>query len=220
MTADRSPSIGIIGSGELGSNVARSLAARGVPATIANRRGPASLAALVEELGPTITAGTREQAAAADVVVVAVRWVDAPEALGGLPAWHGRIVVDGTNAVEFLEPGSPETQDPSNPLAAYGLRAVDLGNETSSRVFSRLVPGARVVRAFNHLDVSLLSQPQASGGRRVLFYAGDDADARDVVGGLIESLGFFPVDLGPLDVGAPLIQVPFGSMAATSFIAL
>jgi predicted dinucleotide-binding enzyme len=165
------PSIGIIGAGELGSNIARGMAARGVAATISNRRGPASLAALVDKLGPSITAGTTEEAAAADVVVAAVRWVDAPGIFANLPAWEGRIVVDGTNAVEFLEPGSPETQDPNNPLAGRGLKPVDLGGETSSRVFSRLVPGARVVRAFNHLDVSLLSRPEASGGRRVLFYS-------------------------------------------------
>lgn len=219
MATPTPPSIGIIGAGELGSNIARAMAARGVAATIANRRGPASLTALIDELGPTITAATTEDAAAADIVVAAVRWVDAPDIFGKLPAWEGRIVVDPTNAVEFLEPDSPETRDPSNPLAGQGLRLVDLGGETSSRVFSRLVPGARVVRAFNHLNVSLLSHPEASGGRRVLFYSGDDADARAAVGGVIESLGFFPVDLGPLDVGAPLVQMALGSLAGINFIA-
>lgn len=213
------PSIGIIGVGELGSNIAGRNGRPWPGGDHLEPQGPASLTVLVDELGPSIRAGMTEQAAAADIVVVAVRWVDLPEALGGLRGWEGRIVVDGTNAVEFLEPGAPETHDSSNPLAGYGLKAVNLGNETSSRVFSRLVPGARVVRAFNHLDVSLLSQPEAQGGPRALFYAGDDADARSVIGGLIESLGFFPVDLGPLDVGTPLIQRPTGSLARTCFIA-
>lgn len=216
---NRTPSIGILGSGALGSNIARGLGRAGVPAILSNSRGPASLASLVADLGSSITAGTTEAAAAADVVVVAVRWVDAPAALSGLPPWDGRIVVDGTNAVEFLEPGSPDTLDPTNPLAGYGLRPVDLHGESSSRILARLVPGARVVRAFNHLDVALLSHPEAGGGRRVLFVAGDDADARDEVAGIIDAMGFFPADLGTLEVGAPLMQVPSGSLATTGFVA-
>ncbi len=69
-------SIGIIGAGALGTNVARLLAKSGIPATIANRRGPESLAGLVKELGPSIKAGTVQEAASADIVLVAVRWVD------------------------------------------------------------------------------------------------------------------------------------------------
>ena len=78
--------IGIIGSGGLGSNVARALANKGLSATISNRRGPDSLAALVADLGPTIKAGTVAEAAAADMVLIAVRWSDLGEALGSLPA--------------------------------------------------------------------------------------------------------------------------------------
>src|SRR5437867_12994650 len=82
-------SIGIIGAGALGSNVARLLAKNGISTTIANNRGPESLARLVGELGPWIKAGTVEDAASADIVLVAVRWVDLEKALGGLPAWNG-----------------------------------------------------------------------------------------------------------------------------------
>ena len=113
--------IGIIGSGGLGSNVARALAKEGIAATISTRRGPVSLASLVAELGPAITAGTVAQAAAADIVLIAVRWTDLGTALAGLPAWNQRIVIDGTNPVEFLDPNSPDAKDPSNPLAAYGI---------------------------------------------------------------------------------------------------
>ena len=210
--------IGIIGAGALGSNLARLLAKSGIPATISNRRGPQSLAGLVKELGPTIKAGTVEQAASADIVIVAVRWADAEKVLGRLPAWNGRIVIDATNPVLFLEPGSPETKDPSNPLAAYGIKAVDLGGEASSRVFSRFVPGARVVKAFNHLDANVLSEPKASGGQRVLFYSGDDAGAKAEVRKLLEQTGYFPVDLGTLDVGGHLASPPFGPLALSNFI--
>lgn len=210
--------IGIIGSGGLGSNVARALAKKGLPATISNQRGPASLAPLVAELGPTIKAGSVAQAASADIVVLAVRWVDLGKALSGLPAWNGRIVIDGTNPVEFLDPDSPDAKDPANPLAAYGIKAIDLGGKYSSEVFREFVPGARVVKALNHLDVRVLAQPEVSGGQRVQFYSGDDAAAKSEVRKILEAIGYFPVDLGSLAVGGRLAELPFGSLAATNFI--
>jgi predicted dinucleotide-binding enzyme len=211
-------SIGIIGAGALGSNLARALAKAGVSATISNSRGPASLAALVEELGPSIKAGSVEEAAQADIVFAAVRWTDVEKVFSALPAWNGRIVVDGTNPVEFLDPNSPDASDPSNPLAAYGIKAVDLGGKHSSEIFSQFVPGARVVKAFNHLDVNVLPEPKTAGGNRVLFYSGDDADAKAKVRGLIEAMDFFAVDLGALDVGGPLAQLPFGALSTHNFV--
>src|SRR6267154_1274181 len=205
-------SIGIIGSGALGSNVARLLAKSGISATIANSRGPESLAALAGELGPSIKAGTAREAASADVVLVAVRWVDLPKALGALPAWSGRIVIDATNPVAFLDPDSPDAKDPSNPLAAYGIKAIDLHGKHSSQVFSDLVPGARVVKAFNHLDASVLPEPKLAGGQRVLFFSGDDAEAKYAVRQILERTGSFAIDLGPLDVGGPLASLPFGPL--------
>jgi 8-hydroxy-5-deazaflavin:NADPH oxidoreductase len=212
--------IGIIGAGTLGSNAARLLAKSGVSATIANSRDPQSLAGLVGELGPSIKAGTVEEAASADIVLVAVRWVDLEKALGGLPAWNGRVVIDGTNAVAFLDPDSPDAKDPTNPLAGYGIKAIDLGGKHSSQVFRTLVPGARVVKAFNHLDANILPEPTMSGGQRVLFYSGDDANAKAEVRKLLERTGYFPIDLGVLDVGGPLASLPFGSLAGISFIKL
>jgi predicted dinucleotide-binding enzyme len=209
--------LGIIGAGALGSHVARLMAKNGIRTTIANRRGPQSLAALVAELGPSIKAGTVEEAAKADIVLVAVRWVDLNKALGGLPAWNGRIVIDGTNPVAFLDPDSPDAKDPNNPLAAYGIKAIDLGGKHSSQVFREFVPGARVVKVFNHLDVNVLSEPMISGGQRVLFYSGDDINAKAEVRKLIEESGYFPVDLGILDVGGPLTSLPFGSLGTINF---
>ena len=211
-------SIGIIGSGALGSNLARMLAKNGIAATIANSRGPESLADFVAEVGPSIKAGTVAAAASADIVIAAVRWVDAEKVFSALPAWNGRIVIDSTNPVEFLDPDSPDAKDPSNPLAAYGIRAVDLGGKFSSEVFKQYVPGARVVRAFNHLAVNLLQEPKVSGGQRVLFYSGDDADAKTQVRKIIDGTGFFPVDLGTLEAGGTIASLPFGSLATHNFI--
>lgn len=209
-------SIGIIGSGALGSNVARALAKNGIAATISNSRGPESLATLIAEVGPSITAGTVAQAASADIVLVAVRWESLPAVLSTLPAWNGRVVIDGTNPVEFLDPNAPK--DPSNPLADYGIKAIDLGGKHSSAIFRELVPGANVVKALNHLDVNVLNQAQVSGGQRVQYFSGDDADAKAKVRKLLEGMGFFAVDLGALDVGGPLASLPFGPLSAINFI--
>lgn len=80
------------------------------------------------------------------------------------------------------------------------------------------VPGARVVKAFNHLDVRVLPEPAVSGGQRVLFYSGDDAEAKAEVRKLIEAVGYFPVDLDPLAVGGSLAGLPFGSLAGVNLI--
>jgi hypothetical protein len=188
--------IGIIGAGNIGQAFARNLSRNGLTATIANSRGPASLAALVAELGPGITAGTREEAAANDIVLVAVNWAKLPAALAGLPDWNGRIVIDANNSIEA-------------PL----FKPAELNGRTSSEIVAERVPGARLVKAFNHLAAKLLeADPQAEGGKRVLFYSGDDAQAKAEVAGLIDRLGFFGLDLGTLSVGARLAQFPGGPL--------
>jgi predicted dinucleotide-binding enzyme len=188
--------IGIIGAGNIGLAVAKTLSRVGIAATIANSRGPESLKESVAALGPTIKAGTREQAASADIVVIAVNWSKLPAAVAGLPAWGGRIVVDA-----------------NNPIEAPLFKPVDLHGLISSQVVADLVTGARVVKAFNHLRAEILaSDPQADGGRRVLFYSGDDGAAKAEVGALIDRLGFAGIDLGPLAIGGKLTQFPGGPL--------
>ena len=195
-------SIGIIGAGQIGRAIATALARHAVSATLANSRGPDSLAETVAALGPTITAGTREEAAAKDIVFVAVNWSKLEAALAGLPEFGGRIVVDA-----------------NNPIEAPLFKPVDLGGRSSSEVFSGWVPGARVVKAFNHLQPQLVAgDPASDGGRRVLFYSGDDAEAKAQVGTLIERLGFFGIDLGPLALGSRLVQFPGGPLPALNLV--
>lgn len=195
-------SIGIIGGGNIGQAFARALARNGIAATLSNSRGPDSLADLVHEIGPTITAGTREEAASKAIVLVAVNWSKLPAALGDLPDFGGRIVIDA-----------------NNPIEAPLFRPVELNGRLSSDVVAELVPGAKVVKAFNHLQPHLLSgDPTAEGGRRVLFYSGDDARAKAEVSTLIDRLGFFGVDLGPLRGGASLMQFPGGPLPAHNFV--
>ena len=210
-------SVGIIGTGALGTSVARALAAAGIETVISNSRGPESLKDLAEQLGSSARTGTTEEAAAADVVVVAVRWVDIEKVLAPLPPWNNRIVIDATNPVAFLEPDSPDANDPNNPLAAYGIKALDLHGRNSSAVFSENVEGARVVKAFNHLDARTLVPRSSNGSQTVLFFSGDEPQARSEVRALLDRAGFFPVDLGSLDVGGPLASLPFGALASAVF---
>jgi len=188
--------IGIIGSGAIGTAFATTLARAGIAATISNSRGPDSLKEQVHALGSSIKAGTREQAARADIVLVAVNWGKLPAALAGLPDWANRIIIDA-----------------NNPIEAPLFKPVDLKGRGSSEVFAELVPGARVVKAFNHLRAEILaSDPQEKGGRRVLFYSGDDNTAKAEVAALIDRIGFAGIDLGSLAVGGKLAQFPGGPL--------
>jgi predicted dinucleotide-binding enzyme len=195
-------SIGIIGAGNIGSAFARALARNAIGATIANSRGATSLAALADELSPYIKAGEISEAAAADIVLVAVPWSKLPKALVDLPNWNGRVVIDA-----------------NNPIEAPLFKPAALNGRLSTEVFQDLVPGARVVKAFNHLRPDLLSgDPRAEGGSRVLFYSGDDAQAKAQVAGLIDKLGFTGIDLGPISVGGKLAQFPGGPLPSLNLV--
>ena len=194
--------IGIIGAGAIGTAIARLLARADIDAVIANSRGPASLAGLESELGGRIKAVTVREAARADLVFLAVNWSRIADAVRDLGPWDGRIVIDA-----------------NNPIEAPAFRPIDLGGQTSSEVVSALLPGARVVKAFNHLGAALLAgDPGAEGGRRVLFVAGDDTAAKGNVLELAGRLGFAGIDLGTLGGGARLFQFPGGPLAALNLV--
>jgi 8-hydroxy-5-deazaflavin:NADPH oxidoreductase len=182
--------VGIIGAGRIGQTVARIARRAGRPVVIANSHGPQSLTSVVQELGDGVSAGTVKDAAAADIVVLAVMWPDVAQAVEGL-AWEGRILIDPTN--DF---------DPS-----------DLNGRTSSEIVADLVAPARVVKAANTFAAAQLgSDAREAGGQRVIFLSGDDADAKSEVGGLFEDAGFFAIDLGGLREGGQMQQ--FGAPLA------
>ena len=211
-------SIGIIGAGNLGSSFARALARKNIPALISSRRGPEALKDLASQIGNSIRPASVADAAQADIVLIALRWVDLESVLRPLPAWNGRIIIDGTNPVAFLDPDSPDAHDPENPLAALGIKAINLHGHVSSEVFAKFVPGARVVKAFNHLQADLLPLPRTAEGHRVSFYSGNDADAKAQVASLIAQLDFAGVDLGSLNIGGRLTQIPGGALAMLNLI--
>lgn len=195
--------IGIIGAGAIGQAYARQFARAGHHIILSNSRGPASLTDAVRELGAGAKAGTLSEAAAADIVLLAITWQQLPLALTSLPAWNGRIVIDATNPI------------------LPGFVIAELNGRTSSEVVASLVPGARLVKAGNTLPTALAAaDPREAGGNRVLFVSGDDADAKAQVAALFEQAGFAPVDLGGLVSGGRLQQFPGGPLPALNLIKL
>jgi 8-hydroxy-5-deazaflavin:NADPH oxidoreductase len=196
--------IGIIGAGNIGQGIAKRLASAGIPASIANNRGPSSLSSVVKNLGSGITAAEIKVAAKADIVFLAVPWSAYADAVAGLGPWGGRIVVDAMNAASV----GPE-----------GFRPADLGGRPSSQLVADRLPGARVVKAFNTLQAAALaSDPHADGGKRVLFVSGDDAPAKQEVAQLIDRLGFVAIDLGDVEMGRRLQQFPGGPLAGINMV--
>jgi hypothetical protein len=189
--------VGIIGAGRIGQAMAQTALRAGRQVVIANSRGPQSLTSVVQELGDGVSAGTVKDAAAADIVVLAVMWPDVPQAVDGRE-WEGRILIDPTN--DF---------DPS-----------DLSGRTSSEVVADLVAPARVVKTANIFTAEVLaSDPRQAGGQRVMFLSGDDAGAKSEVGGLFEDGGFFVIDLGGLREGGQMQQFG-GPLAGHNLIRL
>ena len=180
----------IIGSGNIGSAVARQFARKRINVVIANTRGPDSLAALAKELGSYVTPQTIQFAVKADVVILAAPFTAIDVIAGSSSDWKGKIVVDATNAIDFP-----------------AFTPTDLGGKPSSAVVAEKLPGARVVKAFNTLPAAVLaSDPTQNGGRRVAFLSGDDAEANSKIASLLEQLGFAPINLGRIGAGGLLQQ--------------
>lgn len=180
--------IGFIGSGHIGSQLARLAVARGYDVVMSNSRGPETLSALVAELGDHATAGTpAEAASAADIVVVTTPL--AAEATLPAAELAGKIVIDTNNYYPQRDGNIPELDDESTTVAER-LQAV--------------LPESHVVKAFNHIGAAALTAegaPAGTPGRRALSVAGDDADARARVAALVDEFGFDVVDLGELAEG-------------------
>ncbi|MBB6093927.1 hypothetical protein HNQ60_002808 [Povalibacter uvarum] len=195
--------IGIIGAGGIGLAFAKQAINAGHDVIVSNSRGPQSLAEAVLKLGNRARAGTRQEAAQADIVVLAVQWQQLSSALADLPAWNGKIVVDTMN-----------------PIIMPAFEFAELGGRTSSEIVASLLPGARVVKTANTLTPELLgSDPVRADTRRVLFVSGDDAAAKTTVSGILEAAGFATIDLGGLANGR-LHQFPGGPLPGLNLFKL
>jgi predicted dinucleotide-binding enzyme len=192
--------IGIIGSGEVAQALARHALGAGYAVSLSNSRGPDSLAAIIAALGDGAHAVTVSEAAEADLVIVAVPFVKVPDLTATVPDWSGRLVIDVTNQFAEYRP------------TYSGF--VDLGEETGSEWVARHLPGATVIKAFNTLyAIYIAANPRHSAGRQVVFYAGDDEQARTVFHRFAGKLGFAPVAVGGLRDGGRLMQLG-GSLSA------
>jgi predicted dinucleotide-binding enzyme len=201
MSLNHKYSVGTIGAGKVAQAIAGHALAQGLQVTLSNSRGPESLTELVDRLGPNATAGTVTEAAQADLVVLAVGWDQIPEAVKDVPSWDGTIVIDATNQWH----AGPGTE-------------IDLGDETGSERNAALMPGARVVKAFNTLFANVTAQnPRHAEGRLVVFLSGTDADAKAAVSAFVDSLGFAPVDVGGVSEGR-LMQVDGGPLVGLHLI--
>lgn len=180
--------LGLIGAGHVGSQLARLAVRNGYSVVISNSRGPDSLTALVDELGDRARAATPAEAAAAgDPVIVAIPLSQIHE----LPFAElaGKIVIDTSNYY---------------PGRGGAIGVLDDETTTVSEMLQALLPQSHVVKAFSHINAGDLTtdpEPADSPTRRALTVAGDDPAARDRVAGLINEFGFDAVDLGPLEEG-------------------
>jgi len=181
--------ISIIGSGNIGGNLARLFIKAGYDVALANSRGPSSMRSFVYELGGKLHPVDVDGAVTyGDVVVVSIPW----RTLDSLDVFNvpGKIIVDTTNP--YKEDGT----------------FYDLGDDISSSAVVKHFPGGSVVKAFNtiwfkHLaETGNLTIPAEE--RRVIPIAGDDKNAKEKIGKLIEEIGFGPLDTGTLIVGSRL----------------
>jgi predicted dinucleotide-binding enzyme len=180
--------IGIIGAGHIGSTVARLAAAAGHEVVISNSRGPETLTDLVADIGPKVRAATAADAASAgDVVVVTIPLKNYRQVPAG--PLVGKVVIDTDNYY---------------PQRDGHIAELDSEATTTSELLQRHLRESRVVKAFNNIGAAhlgALARPSGSEDRTSLPIAGDDADAKQTAGQLLDSLGYDAYDVGGLAEG-------------------
>jgi 8-hydroxy-5-deazaflavin:NADPH oxidoreductase len=192
--------IGFIGAGNVTKVMGRHLLNAGHTIAICNSRGPETLGALIDELGPGATAETKDHVVQSDVVIIAVRWVQAEEALRGVD-WNGRILIDAMNAHAELE-GDTSLEGVTKSRAVLARTGL-----TSSELVAQWAPGARLVKSISNMPMEWITDFSAGKPRTVLFTSGDDAEAKHVVIDMLNDAGFAAIDLGSLADGGAMHQV-------------
>ncbi len=180
--------IGLIGAGRIGSQIARLAVAHGHKVVISNSRGPETLTELVAELGPNARAATATDAARAGDIVVVTMPLKNYRSVPVEPL-AGKIVIDTNNYYPQRDGQIPELDNEST---------------TTSELLQAHLPTSKVVKAFNHIYAAQITtdgQPAGSKNRRGLVIAGDDRDAKTRVKELLDQFGFDTVDAGPLKEG-------------------
>jgi 8-hydroxy-5-deazaflavin:NADPH oxidoreductase len=190
--------IGTIGAGAFAQAFAKQALKAGHKVHLSNHRGPDSLREIVIQLVPGASSASKEEAAACEMVLLAVPWDNVPEILASLPKWNNQILIDGTNPFHGR---------------AGKFTLADVGNLSTSQLVAALAPGSRVVKALNTIIVpNLEAEPVVNGARRVLFISADDDGAKKKVEFLLAGFGYSVIDLGNLRDGG-LIQQAGGPLA-------
>jgi predicted dinucleotide-binding enzyme len=192
--------IGILGAGQVGLAVGHRLVGAGHSVKLASARGPVALTPVAQGIGAE--AASMTEAAAQELVLLALPWPAVPDVLDPLPDWQGRILVDATNPFVSFDP----------------LQLADLQGRSASVIVAEHAPGARVVKAFNSITMANFEKgPQQGEARRVLFVSGDDVASKQTVQHLITELGYGAIDLGGLDDGGRM-QQPGGPLAGQDLL--
>ena len=180
-------SYAIVGFGKIGQALAHAFARKNIDVTVASRRPPEELAPQARAIGPTVVAKSLQEALKADTIFLAVPFDQHLDVAKALPSWKGKTIIDVTNA--------------------FGVPPEDLDGLPSSAFVAKSIPGAKVVKGFNHLiAATLATDPVVEGGHRVVFLSSDDEDAVAPVADLAKQLGFAPVKLGKLNEGGWLVH--------------
>jgi 8-hydroxy-5-deazaflavin:NADPH oxidoreductase len=193
--------IGIIGSGHVGSNLARAAIAHGYDVVLSNSQGSDTLAGLVRDLGPHSTAATPAEAAAeGDFAIVAIPITTVDQV--PVEPLAGKVVIATINYFPQRDGHFPE---------------IDNGTTTVPGLLQAHLPTSRVVRAFSMINAGEMSSdghPKGDPKRRALALAGDDPPAKQLVANLYNEFGFDALDIGGLneswrvDVDQPAFVVP------------
>jgi 8-hydroxy-5-deazaflavin:NADPH oxidoreductase len=192
--------VGFIGAGSVTGTFARHLISAGHTVVVSNSRSPETLVDFAAGLGPGAIAGTKQQAADCDVVILATNWPKVPEALKGID-WHGRILIDATNA----------HIDPKPDISLAGVTrsraALKLTGRTSSELVAGMAAGVRLVKSISNMPMAWIQDFSPDKPRSVIFTSGDDAEAKQLVIDLINSTGLLAIDLGSLAAGGAMHEV-------------
>ncbi len=185
--------IAVIGTGNVGGALGPAFATLGHDIIYGSRQpGRQDVQDLVARTtGNAVAMLPAEAAAAADIVVMATKWADAEVALKSLGDLSGKIILDPNNAVR---------------VDAAGIRHQDV--ETScAQLIQSWAPNSMVVKAFNTLSSVTMANPSVAGGPVTIPIAGNDADAKAVIAGLVTGIGFEVVDMGDISAAHAIEQM-------------
>jgi predicted dinucleotide-binding enzyme len=177
--------IGIVGAGRIGGNAGRLFAGAGHEVMFSGSRDPAKLERLAADAGGASTGSPHEAVEFGDAVMFSVPWRAIDDVLAQTGSLTDAVVIDTTNQ--------------------YGAGGLEALPKPAAQVNAGRMPGARLVKSFNTLTSGF--QGEAAGRGVAMFLAGEDADAKQLVAGLIRDIGFEPVDVGGW-AEVPIMEAP------------